>query len=121
MLEFLFELVAQLIGELLVDLTVHAVGESRTAVRRIAQIAVYAALGAAVGAVSLFVLPVHFIKDDELRLLALIAIPVIAGVFFSAVGRRRQRKGKDVSALEAFLPASSFAAAMAAVRYFGAE
>jgi hypothetical protein len=121
MVEFLFEVVIGLFGEGLLDVIAHLAGESKRGWRRLMLILAFAALGAIVGALSLLLFPVHFIRGEGARLAYLAIAPLIAGATFALVGRRRERKGKRVVRLESFWPAFTFALAMALVRYFGAE
>ncbi|HEX7151900.1 MAG TPA: hypothetical protein VF618_10460 [Thermoanaerobaculia bacterium] len=118
--EFIAELLLELFAEGLLDLGSHALDDSVHA-RRILRVVLSAAAGAAVGGLSLLVFPDHFIRSAALRLASLIVTPLLAGGVFAAIGRRRVRKGKRASALEAFLPAFVCALALALVRYYGAS
>ena len=121
--EFLLELIIELVGEAVVDSLTHVIGDSgrwRIAAHIAAYIFIYGAIGAVIGVASLLVFPYHLIRHTTIRAVALLAIPMVAGVVFALVGRRRRRAGKQVSSLEAFVPAFAFALAMSAARYFGA-
>jgi hypothetical protein len=120
-IELLLELLLEVLGWGFFDIAVHIVGESDRARRILLNIVIFSLLGAALGAGSLVLLPAHMVRDPKLRLASLLATPFIAGILFSFIGRRRERKGKPVTTLEAFWPAFSFALAMAVVRYYGAE
>lgn len=121
MIEILLELLLEVLGWGFLDIAAHFAGESDRARRILISIVIFSILGAALGAGSLVLLPAHMIRDPNLRLASLVATPFISGILFSFIGRRRERKGKPVTNLEAFWPAFSFALAMAVVRYFGAE
>ena len=121
MIELLLELLLEILGWGFFDIAAHLVGESDRAQRTVINIVIFSLLGAALGAGSLVLLPTHMIRDPNLRLASLVGTPFVAGILFSFIGNRRERKGKPVTTLEAFWPAFSFALAMAVVRYFGAE
>ena len=101
----------------------HVIDDSRrwnTAAHIAAYILIYGSIGAVIGVASLLVFPYHLIRHTGIRAVALLVIPTVAGLVFALVGRRRRRAGKQVSSLEAFVPAFAFALAMSATRYFGA-
>ena len=121
MLELIFEVIAYVFGEVLFDLAFHWVGTSDSAIRRLLLIVFFAFCGALIGGLSLLPFPEHLIRSSDLRLASLVLTPIVAGTLFALYGRGRLRKGKEISALEEFWPAFSFALAIAVVRYFGAE
>ena len=120
MIEILIEVLVDLFGEVLLDIVVHAVGGRRES-PAVLRLLFFASMGGVVGALSLLVLPRHFIRSSDLRLVALAITPIVAGALFSWVGRSRRKRDRQASALEAFWPAFSCALAMAVVRYFGAR
>lgn len=120
MLELAMELILELFGEGLLDVALHAVGESERARRRARRIVLFAFVGAGIGALSLLVFPELVIADPTLRVSSLVLSPLLAGLTLAIVGRRRRRDARLVTSLESFWPAFTFALAMAAVRYFGA-
>src|SRR5688500_18546512 len=120
MIELVIELLITFFGESLLDLAAHALGRSDRAHQTLLRMIVFAVLGAIVGGVSLVLFPTHFIRDAGLRIASLVLTPLVVAAAFAWIGGRRERKGKHVSALEAFWPAYTFALAMAVVRYFGA-
>jgi len=120
LVELVLELLVELFGETLIDVAVHRFGGGETG-RTTARIILFALLGAAIGAASLFLFPAHFIRTAGLRITSVLLTPILAGAAFAWIGGRRERKGKPVSSLEAFWPAYAFALAMAVVRYYGAE
>ena len=72
MIEVILELLLTLFGESLVDWLVHKFAGSDRAMRMAALIVIFAILGAAAGALSLLLFPVHFIRDANLRLVTLV-------------------------------------------------
>lgn len=120
MLELILELLLELFGEAIFDAATHSVRDSGRVRRTVVRVLFFGAAGAAIGALSVVLVPVHLIRDADVRLLAVVLTPITAGIVFAAAGRRRRRKGKRVTGLEAFWPAFAFALAMALVRYFGA-
>jgi hypothetical protein len=119
-IEILIEVFVDLFGEVLLDVVVHAVGARRGS-SAVLRLLFFALMGAVTGALSLLVLPRHFIRSADLRLVALAVTPIVAGALFSWVGRSRRKRDREASALESFWPAFSFALAMAVVRYFAAR
>ena len=125
-MEFIFEIVLQLILEILVQVGGEAVFESglhwvRQAFKRapaspVAAAFGYLVFGAIVGAISLWILPKNFIDATWIRWINLGLSPVVAGVAMTAIGRLRQRLGQNSVSLDTFLNAFLFAFAMAAVR-----
>lgn len=120
MVELVLELLFEIFGEALFDVAAHSVRESGRVRRTIVRVLIFGVAGAAIGAVSIVLVPFHLVRDPQLRMLAAGLTPITAGIVFAAVGRRRARKAKRVTGLEAFWPAFAFALAMALVRYFGA-
>ena len=121
MIEFLLELIVELAGETLLDVAIHAVGESSRTRRAIARLLFFASAGAVAGGVSLLVLPRHFIRSRQMQLVALAVTPIVAGALFANVGRVREKHNKRVSSLEEFWSAFAFALAAAIVRYLAAR
>lgn len=81
----------------------------------------YAALGAVVGAISLWPFPHSFIGPYPARLANLIVTPVIAGALMSLIGERRQRRGEPLIRLDRFAYGVVFAFAMSLVRFLWAR
>jgi hypothetical protein len=120
MLVIFLEFIISFAGEWLVDVALLGSGSSDGSQRIALRILVFAVLGAIVGAITLWLFPEHFIRNQQLRVASLVLSPVVAGAVFTAVGRRRNRKGKRVSALETFWPAYTFALALAVARHYWA-
>lgn len=81
----------------------------------------YAALGAVVGAISLWPFPHSFIGPYPARLANLVVTPVIAGALMSLIGERRQRRGEPLIRLDRFAYGVVFAFAMSLVRFLWAR
>lgn len=79
------------------------------------------AIGAFCGGISLMVLPNALILSVPLRVVALLATPVVAGLVMSALGRRRIQNGLLIGPLHRFLCGYTFALALALVRFFLAK
>ncbi len=127
-MEFVFEFLLQIVGEILLQVVFEALAnlgfQTLAEPFRKRQHPVIGALGCALwgaiaGGVSLLILPKSPIPSMELRTLNLVVTPFIVAFIFMSLGRRKVRRGKDVGRLDQFRYAYVFAAAMAAVRYFG--
>lgn len=81
----------------------------------------YAALGAVVGAISLWPFPHSFIGPYPARLANLVVTPVIAGALMTLIGERRQRRGEPLIRLDRFAYGVVFAFAMSLVRFLWAR
>lgn len=80
----------------------------------------YAALGAALGALSLYFFPTSLVHAGWLRILNLVVVPVLAGLAMNALGNWRLRHDQKIIRLDRFGYAYLFALALAAVRFFWA-
>ena len=131
-MEILVELVLQILGEIILQLGSEVAIEGiwhkvRGLFRRIHPFHAvlaglgYACLGAAVGSVSLWLFPEHFIKDQLLRILNLIAAPAIAGLVMSKIGAWRRQREQEPIRLDTFGYGFVFAIAMALVRFVWAK
>lgn len=76
----------------------------------------YALLGAAAGAISLWIFPQRFIATPWLRTLNLVITPIAAGAVMSAIGMWRRKNDKELIRLDRFAYGFLFAFAMAIVR-----
>lgn len=113
--EILFQLLVQLIGES----AEHAVAPYRRGGARSGPLSflVHVVAGGGLGALSLLVWPHSLIDGSALRVANLVAAPLIAGLFTTAIGRVRRRAGKPVVALEFFTFGFGFAFSFALVRF----
>jgi hypothetical protein len=79
------------------------------------------AIGALCGGISLMVFPHAVIQSVPLRVVALVATPVVAGLVMAALGRRRIQNGLLIGPLHRFLCGYTFALALALFRFFLAK
>ena len=124
LLQFVGELVLQVILEALAELGLHSVRETfrRPKPSHPALAAVgYAILGAAAGAISLWLFPQLFIDTPRLRILNLLVTPVAAGAVMASIGAWRRKRDKELIRLDRFAYGFLFALAMALVRFVWAH
>ncbi len=123
MLELLFEFIAELflqvIVELLVEIGLHSTSEPfrKPPNPWLAAIG-YAIFGATAGGISLFVLPEPLVHGETLRLVNLAVTPVLAGLAMATLGAWRSRRGQHSLRLDRFSYGYLFALCMAAVRFY---
>jgi Na+/H+-dicarboxylate symporter len=119
-MELLLELVLQIVAEFFADMGLHwFVGDSRE--RNIfLTVLVYALLGAALGALTLFFLPAHLIRNTPLRIANLVITPLVVASLMAWIGAVRRARDKRVVQMEEFVYAYATALTMAVVRFFGA-
>jgi len=121
MIEFLFELLAefllQVVGEALVELGLHSMGEPfrRPPNPWLAAIG-YAIFGALLGGLSLLAFPEHFVHGAW-RLVHLVATPVAVGLVMVLMGAWRVRRGQPLLRIDRFAYGYLFALALALVRF----
>lgn len=126
-MEFLFELLFEIFGEFILQFIFEALAEAglRTFGRAPGEtrsspwLAVigYIVLGAACGALSLWLFPTFFVKSHIGRVVSLLVTPVLAGAGMALIGAWRRRRGEDLLRLDRFAYGYAFALAMAAVRF----
>lgn len=122
MLEFLFELIGELILqtvlELLVDLGLQPFrGERKPHPNPWLTAFAYAVLGAMAGGVSLWLLPELLVRDETWRTVNLIATPILAGFAMATLGVWRVKRGHVQVGIERFSYAYLFALCLALVRF----
>jgi hypothetical protein len=128
MIEFLLELLLELIGEFLFELAVTALMD--LALRAIAKVfetlrlanpvlasITYVLLGASAGGVSLLVLPHPLVHPSRLHGINLLVSPLVTGLAMSLIGSIVGRQGKKVTQIESFGYGFAFAFGIALVRY----
>lgn len=117
-IEFFLEIVLQFSGELILDL----LGRSRYPVLQAIGSLLLAAIGAlAFGVLSVTILPHPLISQRPLRIVALIAVPILNGWLMASIGRRFIKRGWKPSRVEHFLPAFVFSLVFGAIRFVGAR
>lgn len=130
-MEFLFEilfsvfgeLLLQLVFEVLADLGLGAWSERAKTARRNPVVAFfgYVCLGAIAGGLSLLLFRDHLLKATWLRVAMLVVVPLLAGWLMSFIGARREAKGGERTRMESFANGFAFALAMGLIRFFFAK
>jgi hypothetical protein len=124
--DFLFEFVFQLAGELLlqvlvealVELGCHSLSDAFKRPRHpILSSIGFAIWGAIAGVLSLLIVPHSLVADPSLRVANLAITPTVAGLVMMGIGRIRDRKGQEVLRIDRFGYAFLFAFSMALVRF----
>jgi sterol desaturase/sphingolipid hydroxylase (fatty acid hydroxylase superfamily) len=119
-LQFLGELLLQAFFELLAELFGRSVKEPFRRPQPIhpwlAAIG-YGIFGAIAGAISLWALPSLFISAQWLRIVNLIATPLLAGLMMERLGAWREMKDQKTIRLDTFAYGFVFALSMALVRF----
>ncbi|MFC0682870.1 hypothetical protein ACFFGH_33985 [Lysobacter korlensis] len=120
MLEFVFEVVGelliQLVLETLAELGLHSRRQRRKPVNPAVAAFGYAIFGASAGGLSLVLFPESLVPEGW-RLANLIVSPVIAGAAMVGIGAWRAKLGQELVRMDRFLYGYLFALALAAVRY----
>lgn len=116
-LEFVGELLLQLVAEALVELGAHWLrnplrGPTKAWLAALA----YALLGAGVGGISLQIFPANFVYGPW-RIANLVLTPVAAGLAMCLAGHWRARRGHAVLRIDRFACGYLFALSFALVRY----
>ena len=78
----------------------------------------YAVFGAAMGFVSLLVVPTLMIESPILRMVNVLVSPLLTGASMAALGVWRRKKGQAIMRMDTFAYGVYFGFAMALVRYF---
>ncbi len=126
MLEFLFEilgeLVLQLLFEVLAEFGLRALGApfQKTPNPWLAGFG-YAAFGAATGGLSLWLVSSHLVKSETLRVLNLVLTPIAVGALMSAIGAWRTRRAQPMLRIDRFAYGYVFAFSFALIRFVFAK
>ena len=118
--EVVFEFILQVFGELLVEVGLRSVSEPfkpRETRNPVLAFIGYAAGGALMGGLSLFVLSRPLFRTGGFHGVSLIVSPLLAGAAMSGVGWLRRRQGKRLLRLDKFAYGAVFAFGMALVRF----
>ena len=126
-MEFIFEVIFQFLGELLLQVVFEFLAElglrsAREVFKRpsnplLATIG-YSLYGAIAGGLSLWWHPAHFTKTLAIRITVLILVPLLSGIAMSLLGAWRRRRDQYLINLDRFAYGYVFALAMALVRFF---
>ncbi len=126
MLEFLFEIVGeillQVVLEALAELGLHSVAAPfrKPPNPWLAAIG-YTIFGAAAGGLSLWLFPENFVVGEALRILNLVVTPIAVGLLMCALGAWRVRRGDAVLRIDRFAYGYLFALALALIRFWFAK
>jgi hypothetical protein len=125
MIEILFELLAQLVLEILVQGIFELGGRGIVAIfRRDSMtnpwlaICGYLLMGAVAGAISVWIFPMHLLASPVTQILNLAATPIALGLIFEVMGRWRSNHEKPRYAVDRFSYGFTFALTMGLIRYF---
>jgi hypothetical protein len=122
MLEIIFEVVGefvlQVLGEALVELGFHSLGEPfrRPPNPWLASFG-YTLFGAIFGGLSLLAFPNNLVPDS-FRIANLVLTPLAVGGVMAAMGAWRERRGEPVLRIDKFAYGYLFALSLAIVRFF---
>jgi hypothetical protein len=119
-IELLLELLLQLGAEALTELGVRKRDPRKPPSAWLALFG-YLCLGGILGSLSLFVFQNHFVTSEAMRLVALIAVPLVAGCCFSLLGHWRVKQGQHLIRLDSFAYGFAFALAFGLVRFLFAR
>ncbi|KQV54302.1 MULTISPECIES: hypothetical protein [unclassified Duganella] len=122
MIEFLFELIGefliQVVVEALVELGFHSFEKSpRRPLNPLVAGVGYAFFGVVAGAITLWLLPDHLVRNEVLRKLNLLLTPLAAGGMMCLMGAWRARRGDAVLRIDRFAYGYVFALSLALVRF----
>ncbi len=118
LLQWLVELIVQVLGEVLVEAGLQSVAEPfRREPRPAVAVIGYTLFGLVLGAASLLLVHQHMMPDGPWRWINLMVTPVAAGFVMTQVGAWRQRRGQPVLRIDRFAYGYLFALAFAAVRF----
>ena len=129
MIEVLVELLFEIFGEVLLQILLQALVEMglhmfASKLRKpnpwLAAVG-YAMLGGLVGIISLWLHPQHYTPAGWLRVLNLVATPILAGLVMMALGWWRRRRGDTAIGLDRFWYGYLFALAVGVVRFHLAD
>jgi hypothetical protein len=126
-MEFLFEIVFQIVGELLIQVVLELLAEAglrglgapfrRKSNPWLAAFG-YLLFGALAGAISLAVFPDLLLKTPAGRIVNLMLTPVIAGGMMVLLGAWRRRRQQELLRLDRFACGYLFALALGSIRFW---
>ena len=119
LLEFLFEVVLEVVGEALFGLVLRALGTlfERLEFEKPVSAAIgYTILGAFTGGASVLIFPHPLIRTSRLHGISLLISPLATGAIMSLIGSVLRRRGKGTVQIETFWYGFAFAFGIALVR-----
>jgi hypothetical protein len=132
MIEFLLEMLLELVGEFFLELVMAAVldlvlraivkvFETFRFANPVLALASYVLLGALSGGLSLLVFPHPLVHPSRLHGINLLVSPTATGLAMSLIGSMLSRRGKSVTRIESFGYGFAFAFGIALIRYLFAS
>lgn len=127
-MEFIFEIIFQFLGEILLqlgfeffaELGVHSLADTvKRPKNPVLSTIGFVLLGAMAGGISLLIFPTSPISNPAFRKINLLVTPVAVGGVMMLIGRQRDKWGQNLVRLDRFGYAFVFALAMAIIRYLG--
>jgi hypothetical protein len=120
--QFVFELLVQLIGQVLFEAGLHVLAAPfRRQQNPWVSALGYVVLGLMLGALTLWIVPAHVVKAPALRWANLLLSPVLAGICMSLIGTWRANRGQFLLRMDRFSYGYLFAFSVAAVRFVWAD
>ena len=117
-LQFVGELVLQLIVQVLVELGMHSLGNTLQRRRHpVLSIVGFSLWGAIAGGLSLWVFPTSALHDPLFRTVNVFVTPLLVGAFMALIGQARLKRGQVLVRMDRFGYAFTFAFWMAFIRY----
>ena len=125
-MEIIFELLAQLVLEIVVQGIFELGGRGIVSIFRREGSTVnpwlaicgYIAMGAIAGGISVWLIPMHLLKLPVLQILNLAITPIVLGFIFEFIGRWKTNRDKPRYAVDRFSYGFTFALTMGLIRYF---
>lgn len=125
-MEFFFEIILQFLGELLLQVLIEGLAELgihslsnvfKKPKNKLLSLIGYCLWGAIAGGLSLLIFSTSFIHSPDLKLANLFITPILIGGCMMVVGKIRTAKGDAIIGLDTFLYGFLFAFSMSLVRY----
>ncbi|HEV2608311.1 MAG TPA: hypothetical protein VGT79_10055 [Xanthomonadaceae bacterium] len=122
LLEFIGEFLLQAMIQVLVELGFRALAEPfRQTPNPVVAAVGHGLLGAMAGALSLWVVPAHFVVQLGWRAANLFSTPIAVGFVMVTIGALRAKQGQSVLRIDRFAYGYLFALGLALVRFFFAK
>ena len=119
LLELLFELLIQVVGEFIITLGWESLGHALRSERKANPVLAmlgWAIIGSICGVISALIFPQRILPRSRLSGVSLMVAPLITGALMKAVGDRRREAGKETTVLATFWGGSIFAFTLAVAR-----
>ncbi len=116
----LYEIALQLIGELLIELGIRSIAETRKVYREhnpVLAFIGYGLVGVLFGYLSVVFVPKKLFVAQRYHGLSLIISPIVTGLIMSGIGALKRKAGKQTLRLDTFLYGFVFALGVAVMRY----